>query len=210
MPFVMGISGGSGSGKTTLARKLVAHFASIGVVLIDQDSYYRDCSHVTRAERDQINFDEPRAVDFDLFAADLERLARGEPITKPRYSFLEHVRTGEFDRIEPAPLVIVEGLFAFWDPRARELMGLTVFLTATEEERFARRLHRDLTERGRTEAAVREQFIRTVRPMHLSYVEPMRSIAHLVLDTTAMPVETSLFEILAAVKRACPSFAIPG
>ncbi len=210
MPFVMGISGGSGSGKTTLARKLASHFASIGVVLLDQDSYYRDYGDMTRSERDQINFDEPRAVDFDLFAADLERLARGEPIAKPCYSFVEHVRAGEFDRIEPAPLIIVEGLFAFWHPRVRELMRLTVFLAAAEEVRFARRLRRDLTERGRTEAAVREQFVTTVQPMHLCHVEPMRKFSQLVLDTSAMSIDACLARILQAYERARPDFGTPG
>ncbi len=205
--FVVGIGGGTGSGKTTLARRLAEHYASAGAVLVELDSYYRDCSHLTREERAQVNFDEPTAVDFDLFAADLARLARGEPIFKPHYSFVEHVRTGESDRIEPAPLVIVEGLFALWDPRVRRLMGLTVFLEAVEEARFARRLQRDVVERGRTEASVHEQFARTVRPMHLRHVEPMRSLAHLVLDTTIAPVEICLREILGALERAFPGFA---
>jgi len=205
MSFVVGIGGGTGSGKTTLAGRLAAHYAALGAVLVDQDSYYHDFSHLSPGDRARTNFDEPAAVDFDRFVADLEHLVHGEPIMKPRYSFLEHRRKPEFDKIDPAPLVVVEGLFAFWDPRARALMGLTVYLGAAEEQRFARRLQRDLRGRGRTEASVREQFARTVRPMHRCYIEPMRSLADLVLDTTAIPLRASLPEILRVFERVFPA-----
>lgn len=202
--FFVGIAGGTGSGKTTLARGLAHRYAPGGAVLVDQDSYYHDRRDLALEDRAQLNYDEPAAVDFARLALDLERLARGEPISKPRYSFVEHAPTGEFDRVEPAPLVIVEGLFPYWDERVPGRMGLTVFLDAAEEVRFGRRLARDLGERGRTEASVREQFERTVRPMHRRYVEPMRSLASLVLDTTATQVGKSLQEILAALDAASP------
>jgi uridine kinase len=207
--FFVGIAGGTGSGKTTLARALAESHASVGVVLVDQDSYYHDRRDLTHEERAQLNYDEPAAVDFARLALDLEHLTQGEPISKPRYSFVEHARTDQFDRVEPAPLVIVEGLFPYWDVRVRERMGLTVFLEAAEEVRLARRLDRDLKERGRTEISVREQFERTVRPMHRRYVERLRALAALVLDTTSTPIEESLDEILRALTRACPALQNP-
>ncbi len=200
--FFVGIAGGTGSGKTTLARGLAERFAPSGAVLVDQDSYYRDRRHLALEERAQLNYDEPAAVDFARLALDLERLARGEAISKPRYSFVEHAPTDEFDRIEPAPLVIVEGLFPYWDERVRERTGLTVFLDAAEDVRLARRLERDLKERGRSETSVREQFEKTVRPMHRLYVEPMKTFASLVLDTTATPLEMSLQETFSALDHA--------
>jgi uridine kinase len=203
--FFVGIAGGTGSGKTTLARGLAERYAPGGAVLLDQDSYYHDRRHLPHEERAQINYDEPAAVDFVRLAEDLERLRRGEPVSKPSYSFVEHAPTGQFDQVEPAPLVIVEGLFAYWDERVRELMGLSVFLEAIEEVRFRRRLERDLKERGRTEASVREQFEKTVRPMHRRYVEPLKSFASLVLDTNSTSVEASLEEIVRALSAAWPT-----
>ena len=203
-PFVVGIAGGTGSGKTTLARGLVESYAPDGAVLVDQDSYYRDRSHLTLEERARVNYDEPRAVDFARLAQDLKRLTRGEAIAKPRYSFVEHAPTGQFDRVEPAPLVIVEGLFVYWDECVRGQMGLMVFLDAAEDVRFARRLGRDLRQRGRAEASVREQFETTVRPMHRLHIEPMKAFASLVLDTSMTPAEASLQEILGALGKAFP------
>ena len=204
-PFLVGIAGGTGSGKSTLARALAGRYAAAGTALVEQDSYYLDRSHLSRQERAALNFDEPAAVDFELLGRDLRRLAQGVAIEKPRYSFVEHARTGEFDRVEPAPLVIVEGLFAFWDGRVREQMGLRVFLEAEEPVRLARRLERDLNERGRTRQSVIAQFETTVRPMHRRYVEPMKSLASLVLDTTATPIEFSIGAIQRALLSACPA-----
>ncbi len=200
--FLVGIAGGTGSGKTTLARGLAARYARGAAVLIDQDSYYHDRSHLSLEERARLNYDEPAAVDFARLARDLESLSRGEAVSKPRYSFVEHARTGQFDRVEPAPLVIVEGLLAYWDERVRRQMGLTIFLDAAEAVRFMRRLERDLMERGRSEASVRAQFEETVRPMHRRYVEPMKSFATLVLDTTAAPAERLLEDVVAALDAA--------
>jgi len=202
--FFVGIAGGTGSGKTTLARGLAERYTRVGTALVEQDSYYLDRSHLSREERAALNFDEPAAVDFELLARDLRSLAQGVAIEKPRYSFVEHARTGEFDRVEPAPLVIVEGLFAFWDGRVREQMGLTIFLEADEPVRLARRLERDLGERGRTRESVIAQFEATVRPMHRRYVEPMKSLASLVLNTDTATVEASLHETIGALGGAFP------
>ncbi len=184
-PLIIGIAGGTGSGKTTVARALCERYAALGVSLVDLDSYYLDRSYLSPEERARVNYDEPSAIDHDLLFGHLEQLVRGRSVEKPRYLFATHTRSAEIDVVRPTPIIIVEGLFALWDPRICSLMGLKLYVDADPDVRFIRRLQRDLAERGRTVESVVAQYLRTVRPMHQSYVEPTRKNADLVVDTSS-------------------------
>ena len=184
MPVIIGIGGGTGSGKTTLARALVERYAIVGVALVDQDSYYRDQSHLSLPERESVNYDEPSAIDHDLLLEHLRELRAGRRIVKPQYCFASHTRSGEGETVAPRPLVVVAGLFALWEPRIRSLMALKIFVDADADIRFIRRLQRDVLERGRSVQSVVEQYLQTVRPMHKLYIEPTRRHADLVVYNT--------------------------
>jgi uridine kinase len=194
-PFIIGIGGGTGAGKTTLARRLALLYADPGAVILDQDSYYRDQSHMTFEQRILTNYDEPAALDDDLLLRHLQRLAAGESIQKPRYCFVTHIRTPEVEEFLPAPIVILEGLLALWDERVRGLMGLKIFVDADADFRLMRRLIRDVHERGRTLESTVAQYRDSIRPMHRRYVEPTKTYADLVVDTTDVTLEEWLAPI---------------
>jgi uridine kinase len=198
-PFVIGIAGGTGAGKTTVALALAARHASLGAVVVDQDSYYKDQTLLTFEQRVLTNYDQPSALDFDLMVRQMQRLAAGEGIEKPRYCFVTHTRLAEVAGIRPAQLVIFEGLMALWDERLRALMGLKIFLEADADVRLLRRLVRDVRERGRTLDSTVAQYRGSIRPMHRQYIEPTKAYADLVLDTTERPLEDSLADIDRAV-----------
>jgi len=184
MPVIIGIGGGTGSGKTTLARAIVERYAIIGVALLDQDSYYRDQSHLSLPDRESVNYDEPSAIDHDLLLEQLRELLEGRSIKKPAYCFASHTRTGEGASVASQPMVVVEGLFALWEPRIRGLMALKIYVEADPDIRFIRRLQRDVIARGRSVQSVVEQYLQTVRPMHQRYIEPTRRHADLVVYNT--------------------------
>ena len=180
---VVGIGGGSGAGKSTLAR-LLALTASTGVpaLVLELDWYYRDLAHLTAAERAQANFDHPDALDWPLLLEHVGTLRMGQPVARPAYDFATHSRLAASVVAAPAPLLIVEGLLALYDPGLRSLLDLKVFVDVAREVRFARRLRRDVVERGRTPHSVEAQFGLTVDPMHRLYVEPSRAFADWVAD----------------------------
>lgn len=180
--FVIGIAGGSGSGKSCLVDHLVCRYSGIGVTVLDQDSYYRDLGHLSPQEREQANFDDPRAIDHDLIASHLEALVCGQTIQKPTYSFLTHTRTGKTVEVVPKPVILVEGLFALWDTRLRAAMDLKLFVDADSDLRLIRRLHRDVAERGRSVESVIQQYLGSVRPMHVLHIEPTKAFADAVLS----------------------------
>jgi uridine kinase len=203
-PLVIGIGGGTGSGKTTVARVLCERCTSLGVSLIDLDSYYHDRSHLSIEERANVNYDEPYAIDYDLLLSHLNRLLCGQAIQKPRYLFSTHTRSPQFDVVKPTPIIIVEGLFALWEPRICSLMSLKIYVDANPDLRFIRRLQRDLVERGRTVESVVEQYLQTVRPMHHRYVERTRMHADVVVDTSSGSSESHA-DLIEAVDRALAS-----
>lgn len=175
----MGICGGSGSGKTTLAR-LVA--AELGASRIAFDTYYRDQSHLSIDERAQLNYDHPSSLDVELLAAHLDDLSVGRPIEAPVYDFATHSRTDRVEPVEARDVVIIEGILLLAFPEIATRLALRVFRDCPENVRFARRLRRDMVERGRTELSVYRQFEATVKPMHDQFVEPSRAEADIVTE----------------------------
>ena len=179
--FVLGIAGGTGSGKTTVAERLLAGLGQQAIVLIDHDAYYRDRSSLSAAERLRLNYDHPDAIETDLLVAHLTDLRAGRAVEIPQYDFRQHVRRAETRRIEPAPVVIVEGILVLAEERLRAQMDLRIFVDTDADIRLMRRLERDIEQRGRTFTQVREQYNATVRPMHLAFVEPSKRFADLII-----------------------------
>ena len=178
---MVGVVGGSGAGKTTLVRGLVDRLGSDASVLWF-DEYYHDLVHLDPAERAVVNFDHPDSLDVDLLVAHLTTLLAGRPAEVPVYDFSTHTRTGGTRRVEPGPVVVVDGILVLAFPAIRERLDVSVFVEAPAEVRLTRRLDRDVRERGRTPESVRAQFAATVTPMHEAFVSPCRTFADLVLD----------------------------
>ena len=179
--FTIAITGGSGSGKTVLAEKLVEHFGPECAVIVAQDSYYCDHSHLPPEKRQEGNFDEPKAVELSLLVEQLDQLRSGQPIQRPRYDYATHTRIGS-ETVTPHDIVIVDGLFVLTDDDVRGRMDLKVFVDAPEEVRVRRRVDRDRRERGRTEAEIVDRLNTTVLPMHAIHVEPGRDVTDLIVD----------------------------
>ena len=175
---VIGVGGGSGAGKGALVDALCRHAGRVAV--LDLDSYYLDRAGVAAPERARVNFDEPTAIDADLVLQHVAALAGGTPVAKPVYSFVTHTRVGAVT-VAPAPVVVVEGLFTLWWPSLRQLLDVAVYVDAPPDLRLARRLERDVRERGRDLESVLRQYTETVRPMHQLYVEPTRGYADVVI-----------------------------
>jgi uridine kinase len=173
--FVLAVAGGSGSGKSAVVRGLLASLQGVPASLLDQDSYYLTMGGGPG------NFDAPEAIDHALLSTHVERLAAGEAVAKPQYDFATHQRTSATLTVTPARLLVVEGLFAYWDERVRRLCDLCVYIDADADLRFIRRLQRDVAERGRTLESVVSQYVETVRPMHERYSGQMRQAAHAVI-----------------------------
>ena len=180
-PFVVGVAGGSGSGKTTVVEQIIQALGGAEVTVLHQDAYYRDRGELTLAQRQQINYDHPDALENELLIANLEALLSHKPVAVPVYDFSQHARLRQTERVEPASILIVEGILVFQDPRLRALMDLRVFVDTDADVRFIRRLKRDLDERGRTLDSVVSQYLDTVRPMYLEFVEPSKRYADVII-----------------------------
>ncbi len=194
MPFVLGIAGGSGSGKTTVVER-VRQVVGPRVAILPMDNYYRDLGHLPFEERQKTNYDHPDAFDNDLLLAHLDALIAGQAVEMPLYSFTEHRRLPETQRVDPGPVIVVEGILALFDPELRARMDLKVFVDADPDVRFIRRLIRDIEERGRSVESVVKQYLDTVRPMHLTFVEPSKRYADLIIPHGGM--NTPALEVLA-------------
>jgi uridine kinase len=182
IPLLIGIAGGTGSGKSTLAAHLLRLYAREGACLLEQDSYYLDRSHLSVRDRAGINYDEPEAIEHDLLLEHIKSLMSGKTIEKPTYCFKTHTRSRVVQVVHPAPVILLEGLFALWDSRARLLMDLKIYVDTAPDLRFLRRTQRDVYERGRTIDSVIEQYLGTVRPMHEMHIEPTKAYADLVVE----------------------------
>lgn len=196
-PVVIGVAGGSGSGKTTLVEA-VADAAPTPSARLAFDSYYRDQSHRTPAEREKTNYDHPNSLDVEQFVTDLATLRSGAPLAAPVYDFARHTRSEDVELIEPQPLVLVDGILLFVFPEICQMLDLAVFVDVDDETRTNRRVVRDVAERGRTREFALEQIERTVRPMYGEFVHPSIDNAHLVVDGTTPPA-TSAFRVLDAL-----------
>jgi uridine kinase len=179
--MIIGICGGTGSGKTTVAHRILENVSQEQVVYLQQDSYYRNLGDMPVELRHRINFDHPDALDNELFINHVRALKAGEAIEMPLYDYTTHTRKAETKRIEPKLVTIVEGILVFADPVLRELMDVKIFVDTADDLRFIRRLQRDVAERGRTVDSVIKQYLETVRPMHLQFVEPSKRYADVVI-----------------------------
>jgi uridine kinase len=179
--MIIGISGGTGSGKTTVANRILESVHADEVVFIQQDLYYRDLKDMPLDYRNAANFDHPDAVDNELLINHLKKLNAGESVELPIYDFKTHSRLPATTRVESKPIVIVEGILIFAEPRLLEQMDIKIFVDTPDDLRFIRRLRRDIAERGRTLDSVIDQYIATVRPMHMQFVEPSKRFADVII-----------------------------
>ncbi len=179
--LIIGIAGGTGSGKTTVVNQIVQEFANDDVGIISQDSYYKDNKHLSLEERAKINFDHPRAIDFDLLYEHLTKLKQGETIEQPVYSFVQHTRTGDTILTHPRKVMIVEGILIFNDKKLRDLFDVKIYVHADSDERLIRRVRRDINERGRTVDEVLSRYQTTLKPMHEQFIEPTKAYADLII-----------------------------
>ena len=180
-PLILGVAGGSGSGKTTVVSQIIRAMEPVPVSLLHHDSYYRDHPDLSDQERARLNYDHPDVLETPLLADHLRELLAGQAVEEPVYDFTTHSRTDETRRIEPNPVVIVDGILILAEPELRELMDIRVFVETDSDLRFIRRLLRDTQERGRSVDSVIHQYQATVRPMHLEFVEPSRRHADVIV-----------------------------
>jgi uridine kinase len=180
-PLVIGIAGGTGSGKSTVARNVAAALSEASVAFIDMDAYYLDHVHLSLEERKQVNWDHPNAFDWDLLVSQLAQLGGGEAIEKPEYDFVEHARSPDTVRVPPADVIVIDGILLFSDARVRDLCDVKVFVDADADVRLIRRIRRDMAKRGRPLAEILEQYLSTVQPMHLEFVEPSKRYADVIV-----------------------------
>ena len=176
---LIGVTGGSGSGKSTVVRRIKE--AVDASVLISQDSYYKSAPFISNDNITAYNFDHPDAFDMDLMVENLTDLKAGKPIMMPQYDFVHHCRMEEMVHVEPAKLIIIDGLMIFYDKRIRDLLDLKLYVDTPPDIRFIRRLKRDIAERGRTVESVIEQYTEVVRPGHFSFIEPTKEYADLII-----------------------------
>lgn len=180
-PYLIGIAGGTGSGKTTVADKIVEGLPTGCAVVIQHDWYYRDFSDLPWERRVRVNFDEPAALENELLVAHLKALKAGRTVECPQYDFATHTRKDETHPVEPASIIVVEGILLFAVPALRDRFDLRLFVDTDDDIRLMRRIKRDILHRGRDIESIQRQYYRTVRPMHLKHVAPTRQAAHLVI-----------------------------
>lgn len=178
---IIGIAGGSGSGKSTVARKVAEALTPASVAFIDMDAYYRNHTEMTLDERRRVNWDHPDAFDFDLLVSHLDALLRGEAVEKPVYNYVTHLREDDTERIAPADAVVIDGILLFVDERVRERCDVKAFVDTDADVRLIRRIRRDMAKRGRPLQEILDQYLNTVRPMHLQFVEPSKRYADLIV-----------------------------
>jgi uridine kinase len=205
-PIVIGIAGGSGSGKTTVANVILQRVGSHRIASLPHDSYYRDLSSMPFKQRITMNMDHPDMFETDLLIEHIRRLKQWQPVNLPVYDYTTYTRTGEAVRVEPQRVILVEGILIFVDQTLRQLMDIKIFVDTDADLRFIRRLKRDIAERGRTTERVIEQYLSTVRPMHLDFVEPSKRYADVIipeggLNTVALDMVTARIEAMLSPER---------
>ncbi|AKG04247.1 MULTISPECIES: uridine kinase [Salimicrobium] len=203
-PIVIGVAGGSGSGKTSVTKSIIQQFTEQSILMIEQDYYYKDQSHLPFEERLNTNYDHPLAFDNDLLIEHINKLIKREQIEKPVYDYKMHTRSEETVQVEARDVIILEGILILEDEKLRDLMDIKVFVDTDADVRIIRRMLRDINERGRTLDSVIEQYTNVVRPMHLQFVEPTKRYAdiiipeggqnHVAIDIMATKIHTILRE----------------
>ena len=204
-PLIIGIAGGSGSGKSTVARNVAEHLTTSSVAFIDMDAYYKNFTSLSLDERRKLNWDHPDAFDYDLLCSHLDALSKREAIEKPEYDFVTHLRRAEPTRVEPADVVVIDGILLFVDERVRELCDVKVFVDAEADIRLIRRIERDTHVRGRPLDEIIEQYLSTVQPMHLQFVEPSKRYADVIVPRgghNAIAIEMIVAKIQRRLQRA--------
>ncbi len=179
--LLIGVAGGSGSGKTTVSHAILERVGRDRIAYLQHDAYYRDRSALPPAERARINYDHPDSLETDLLIEQLKQLRAGRAIEMPQYDFAQHVRKSTTRRVEPRAVILVEGILIFADRALRDLFDIKIFVDTDPDLRFLRRLQRDIAERGRTVESVIAQYLETVRPMHLEFVEPSKRYADVII-----------------------------
>lgn len=180
-PIIIGLAGGTGSGKTTVTNVILKRVGAQHIALLPHDAYYKDGDQLSVDQRGQINFDHPNSLDTPLLIKHIHQLRDGRPIDLPVYDFKTNSRTVETIHIDPMPVIIVEGILIFAEPILCRLFDVKIFVDTDADIRFIRRLQRDIVERGRTIESVIEQYVSTVRPMHLEFVEPSKRYADVII-----------------------------
>ncbi|MEK4564434.1 uridine kinase [Alkalihalobacillus sp. FSL R5-0424] len=180
-PIIIGVAGGTGSGKTTVAKEIFRQFNEQSIVLIEQDAYYKDQSHLSMEERLQTNYDHPLAFDNELLLHQLEQLTSQQAVQKPVYDYANHTRSEEIIPIEPKDVIILEGILILEDEKLRNMMDIKLFVDTDADIRIIRRLSRDIKDRGRSIDSVIDQYTNVVRPMHLQFIEPTKRYADLIV-----------------------------
>jgi uridine kinase len=180
-PLVIGVAGGSGSGKTTVVRRIVDSLGDSEVTVLEHDRYYRDRNDLRLEERAALNYDHPDSLETDLLVAHIHALRQGHTVQAPVYDFARHARQPSTETVEPRRAIIIEGILIYTDAALRKLMDVKVFVDTDDDTRFIRRLQRDISERGRTVQSVIEQYLGTVKPMHLEFVEPSKRYADIIV-----------------------------
>jgi uridine kinase len=204
-PIVIAIAGGSGSGKTTVANGILQRVGTDRIAYLPHDAYYRDLGNLPPVQRAQINFDHPDSLETGLLIQHIEQLKNWQSIELPVYDFTHHTRTLQSIHIEPQHVIMVEGILIFAEPELRKLFDVKIFVDTDSDIRFIRRLERDIAERGRTTENVVKQYLNTVRPMHLEFVEPSKRYADIIipqggLNEVAMDMVIARIEALLAAR----------
>lgn len=200
-PVVIGIAGGTGSGKTTVTNVILERVGVDSIALLPHDAYYKELGHLPIERRHLVNFDHPNALDTPLLIQHIHQLKQGRPIELPVYDFKNHTRTSQTIHVEPHPIILVEGILIFAEPELRALFDVKIYVDTDPDLRFIRRLQRDIAERGRTAESVIQQYLSTVRPMHLEFVEPSKRYADIIipeggLNTVAMDMVVARIQAL--------------
>jgi len=203
-PLIIGIAGGTGSGKSTFAHKVADALDASSVAFLDMDAYYNNYARLPVEERRKINWDHPNSFDWDLLLLHLKALAAGKAIEKPQYDFVEHLRSKLTIHVKAADVVVIDGILLLADPRIRDLCDVKVFVDADADIRLIRRLRRDIVERGRPLDEILEQYLTTVQPMHLEFVEPSKRYADVIVPLGGHN-EVAIAMIVAKIRHGLPT-----